>query len=107
MPPPASARHVPTRRSPGRPPRSATSSQKGSEMPITPTAKIWMNGEMVDWADANIHILTHSLHYGMGVFEGMRAYETDRGPAIFRLTDHITRMRDSSRILGMPQPYSV
>ena len=76
-------------------------------MPITPTEKIWMNGEMVDWADAKIHILTHTLHYGMGVFEGMRAYETDRGPAIFRLTDHITRMRDSARILGMPQPYSV
>jgi branched-chain amino acid aminotransferase len=76
-------------------------------MPITPTEKIWMNGEMVDWADAKIHILTHTLHYGMGVFEGMRAYETDRGPAIFRLTDHINRMRDSARILGMPQPYSV
>ena len=76
-------------------------------MPITPTAKIWMNGELVDWADAKIHILTHTLHYGMGVFEGMRAYETDRGPAIFRLTDHINRMRDSARILGMPQPYSV
>ncbi|HTN79909.1 MAG TPA: branched-chain amino acid transaminase [Acidimicrobiales bacterium] len=76
-------------------------------MPITPTEKIWMNGELVDWADAKIHILTHSLHYGMGVFEGMRAYETDRGPAIFRLTDHINRMRDSARILGMPQPYSV
>ncbi len=76
-------------------------------MPIIPTEKIWMNGELVDWADAKIHILTHTLHYGMGVFEGMRAYETDRGPAIFRLTDHINRMRDSARILGMPQPYSV
>ena len=76
-------------------------------MPITPTEKIWMNGEMVDWADANIHILTHSLHYGMGVFEGMRAYETADGPAIFRLTDHITRMHDSARILLMPMPYSV
>jgi branched-chain amino acid aminotransferase len=76
-------------------------------MPITPTEKIWMNGEMVDWADAKIHVLTHTLHYGMGVFEGMRAYETDGGPAIFRLTDHINRMRDSARILGMPQPYSV
>jgi len=62
---------------------------------------------MVDWADANIHILTHSLHYGMGVFEGMRAYETVDGPAIFRLTDHITRMHDSARILLMPMPYSV
>ncbi len=76
-------------------------------MPITPTEKIWMNGEMVDWADANVHILTHSLHYGMGVFEGMRAYETADGPAIFRLTDHITRMHDSARILLMPMPYSV
>jgi branched-chain amino acid aminotransferase len=76
-------------------------------MPITPTEKIWMNGEMVDWADANIHILTHSLHYGMGVFEGMRAYETADGPAIFRLTDHIARMHDSARILLMPMPYSV
>ena len=58
-------------------------------MPITPTEKIWMNGELVDWADAKIHILTHTLHYGTGVFEGIRAYETPDGPAIFRLTDHI------------------
>ena len=49
-------------------------------MPITPTEKIWMNGELVDWDDANVHVLTHSLHYGMGVFEGIRAYETDRRP---------------------------
>ena len=49
-------------------------------MPITPTEKIWMNGELVDWDDAKIHVLTHTLHYGMGVFEGIRAYETDRGP---------------------------
>ena len=49
-------------------------------MPITPTEKIWMNGELVAWDDAQIHILTHSLHYGMGVFEGIRAYETDRRP---------------------------
>ena len=76
-------------------------------MPITPTEKIWMNGELIPWESAQVHILTHSLHYGMGVFEGMRAYATDRGPAIFRLTDHINRMRDSARILGMPQPYSV
>ena len=54
-------------------------------MPITPTDKIWMNGELVPWDDAKIHILTHSLHYGMGVFEGVRAYETDKGPAVFRL----------------------
>jgi branched-chain amino acid aminotransferase len=76
-------------------------------MPITPTEKIWMNGELVDWADAKIHILTHSLHYGMGIFEGIRAYETDAGPAVFRLTDHIIRLRNSAKILAMPMPYSV
>ncbi len=76
-------------------------------MPITPTEKIWMNGELVDWADANIHILTHSLHYGMGVFEGIRAYETDRGAAVFRLTDHIERLHDSAKIMMMEIPYSV
>ena len=76
-------------------------------MPITPTEKIWMNGEHVDWADANIHILTHSLHYPMGVFEGIRAYETDRGAAVFRLTDHIERLHDSAKIMMMDLPYSV
>ena len=76
-------------------------------MPITPTPKIWMNGELVDWADAKIHVLTHTLHYGMGVFEGIRAYETADGPAIFRLTEHIERLHRSARILGMPMPYSV
>ena len=76
-------------------------------MPITPTAKIWMNGELVDWDAANIHILTHSLHYGMGVFEGIRAYETSSGPGIFRLTEHIERLHNSSRIMMMDLPYSV
>jgi branched-chain amino acid aminotransferase len=76
-------------------------------MPITPTPKIWMNGELVDWEDANIHILTHSLHYGMGVFEGIRAYETANGPAVFRLTDHIVRLHNSAKIMMMPMPYSV
>ncbi len=76
-------------------------------MPITPTEKIWMNGELVDWDDARIHVLTHSLHYGMGVFEGIRAYETDQGPGVFRLTDHIVRLDRSARILGMELPYSV
>ena len=76
-------------------------------MPITPTEKIWMNGELVDWDDAKIHVLTHSLHYGMGVFEGMRAYETDRGPAVFRLTDHMQRLHNSARIMLMDLPYSV
>jgi branched-chain amino acid aminotransferase len=76
-------------------------------MPITPTAKIWMNGELVDWDKAQIHVLTHTLHYGMGVFEGIRAYETDRGPAVFRLTDHIARLKNSAQIMGMPLEYSV
>jgi branched-chain amino acid aminotransferase len=76
-------------------------------MPITPTPKIWMNGELVDWDAARIHVLTHTLHYGMGVFEGIRAYETAQGPAIFRLTDHIERMANSAKILGMELPYSV
>jgi branched-chain amino acid aminotransferase len=76
-------------------------------MPITPTEKIWMNGELVAWDDANIHVLTHSLHYGMGVFEGVRAYETDRGPAVFRLTDHMIRLHNSAKIMMMDLPYSV
>lgn len=76
-------------------------------MPITPTAKIWMNGELVAWEDAKIHVLTHTLHYGTGVFEGIRAYETAEGPAVFRLTDHIERLHASARILMMDLPYSV
>src|SRR5215211_2637789 len=85
---------------------SATPSQKGCEMPITPTAKIWMNGDLVDWDQARVHVLTHTLHYGTGVFEGIRAYETPDGPAIFRLTDHIERLAKSARILMMDLPYS-
>ena len=76
-------------------------------MPITPTPHIWMNGEMVPWEDAKIHVLTHTLHYGTGVFEGIRAYETDEGPAIFRLTEHIERLYNSAKILGMPMTFSV
>jgi branched-chain amino acid aminotransferase len=76
-------------------------------MPITPTEQIWMNGEMVAWDDARIHILTHSLHYGMGVFEGIRAYETADGPAVFRLTPHMERLYQSAQIMMMPLPYSV
>ncbi|MFZ0060021.1 MAG: branched-chain amino acid transaminase [Acidimicrobiales bacterium] len=75
-------------------------------MPLTPTAKIWMDGEFVDWADANVHVLTHSLHYGTGVFEGIRAYATASGPAIFRLGDHVTRFDQSARTLMMKLPFS-
>lgn len=76
-------------------------------MPITPTPKIWMNGSLVDWDDAKIHVLTHTLHYGTGVFEGIRAYETADGPAVFRLTDHIVRLFNSAKIIGMEIPYTV
>ena len=76
-------------------------------MPITPTPKIWMNGELVDWDQANIHVLTHTLHYGMGVFEGIRAYETADGPGVFRLTEHIERLFRSAAILMMDIPYTV
>jgi len=76
-------------------------------VPITPTPYIWMNGNLVEWDKAQVHLLTHTLHYGSGVFEGIRAYETERGPAIFRLTDHIARLHNSAKILMMPMPYSV
>src|SRR5215218_6683266 len=71
------------------------------------TEKIWMNGEFVDWADAKIHVGAHGLHYGTGVFEGIRCYETPRGPAVFRLTDHLKRLDASARLLQMELPYTV
>lgn len=76
-------------------------------MPLTPTEKIWMDGELVAWDDAKIHILTHTLHYGCGVFEGIRTYETSRGPAVFRLTDHIRRLFDSAKIFALDIPFTV
>jgi branched-chain amino acid aminotransferase len=76
-------------------------------MPLQKVDKIWMDGELVDWDDAKIHVLTHSLHYGCGVFEGIRAYETDRGPAVFRLTDHIVRLFNSAKIFMIDIPYDV
>jgi branched-chain amino acid aminotransferase len=71
------------------------------------TEKIWKNGEFVDWADATVHVGTHGLHYGTGCFEGIRCYETPRGPAVFRLTDHLKRLEASARLLYMELPYSV
>jgi branched-chain amino acid aminotransferase len=76
-------------------------------MPIEKTDKIWMDGKLVNWDDAKIHVLTHTLHYGSGVFEGIRAYPTGRGPAVFRLTDHMRRLHDSASLLHMDLPYSV
>jgi len=66
---------------------------------------IWMDGELVPWREAKVHVLTHTLHYGMGVFEGVRAYETDRGTAIFRLEDHTRRLFDSAKIMRMQIPF--
>lgn len=74
---------------------------------MQPTKYIWMDGELVDWDDATIHVLSHGLHYGTGAFEGIRAYETDRGPAIFRLTEHIRRLARSCKALGIPIEWSV
>jgi branched-chain amino acid aminotransferase len=67
---------------------------------------IWMNGELVPWRDAKVHVLTHTLHYGLGVFEGVRAYATHRGATIFRLDDHTERLLDSAHILGLKIPFS-
>ena len=67
---------------------------------------IWLDGELVPWQEAKVHVLTHTLHYGMGVFEGVRAYETDRGPAVFRLQDHTDRFFNSAHILNMKLPYT-
>jgi len=69
--------------------------------------KIWMNGELVDWADAKIHVGSHGLHYGSGVFEGIRAYETPKGSAVFRLTEHLQRLHNSAQVLNMELPYTV
>ena len=75
-------------------------------MPIQATEKIWMDGELVAWEDAKIHILTHTLHYGCGVFEGIRAYATKQGPAVFRLTDHIVRLFNSAKIFMIDVPFT-
>ena len=68
--------------------------------------KIWQNGELIEWRDAKTHVLTHTLHYGMGVFEGVRAYETPKGPAIFRLQEHTKRLFNSAKTLGMKLPFT-
>jgi branched-chain amino acid aminotransferase len=68
--------------------------------------KIWMDGELVNWDNAKVHVLTHALHYGSGIFEGIRAYKTEQGPAVFRLKDHVNRLFNSSKIMRMDIPYS-
>jgi branched-chain amino acid aminotransferase len=75
-------------------------------VPITPVQKIWMDGELVDWQDAQIHVLSHALHYGSGVFEGIRAYQTDRGAAVWHLDEHLKRLFRSAKLYHMDLPYS-
>jgi branched-chain amino acid aminotransferase len=74
---------------------------------IQPTKHIWANGKLIDWKDATVHVMTHGLHYGTGVFEGIRCYETTLGPAIFRLKEHLNRLEASARILRMQIPFTV
>ena len=75
-------------------------------MPLQKVDKIWMDGELVAWDDAKVHILTHTMHYGSGVFEGIRAYATSRGPAVFRLGDHIDRLFNSAKVYLIDIPYT-
>src|SRR5487761_2606058 len=76
-------------------------------MPLTPTKKIWMDGTFVDWPDAKVHVLTYTLHYGMGAFEGIRAYKTPQGVAVFRLREHMERLLRSCKILMIDVPYTL
>lgn len=76
-------------------------------MPITQVEKIWMDGELVDWADAKVHVLSHALHYGSGVFEGIRAYATDRGPAVWHLDEHLKRLYRSAKLYHLEIPHSL
>ncbi len=73
---------------------------------VEESKKIWMDGKFVNWADANVHILTHTLHYGTGAFEGIRCYKTKKGSAIFRLQEHVDRLIDSCHILNITSPFS-
>jgi branched-chain amino acid aminotransferase len=75
-------------------------------MPLQETEKIWMDGKFVDWKEAKVHVLTHGLHYGSTVFEGIRCYTTLKGPAVFRLKEHVKRLFDSAKIYFMDMPYS-
>jgi branched-chain amino acid aminotransferase len=74
---------------------------------VDPTELIWMNGDFVRWEDAKVHVLTHGLHYGTGVFDSMRCYETELGPAVFRNSDHLERLLRSAELYYMPVPYSL
>jgi branched-chain amino acid aminotransferase len=77
------------------------------QMQIQPTEKIWKNGQMIAWKDATVHVLSHGLHYGTGAFEGIRCYPTDKGPAIFRLKEHMVRLHSSAKAIQLKVPYTV
>ena len=83
------------------------SSDVRSPAPMQETERIWFNGELVDWADAHVHVGAHGLHYGTGVFEGIRCYATEKGPAVFRLREHLERLDTSAKLIYMTLPYSV
>src|ERR687886_698710 len=85
--------------------RSSTTCTKGAD--VKQADLIWMNGEFVAWEDAKVHVLTHGLHYGTGVFEGIRAYETEKGTAVFRHFDHLDRLYRSAELYYMPIPYEL
>ena len=74
-------------------------------MPIKSTQFIWFNGKLVPWEKATVHVMTHALHYGSSVFEGIRSYATPKGPCIFRLTDHARRLFDSAKVYSITLPY--
>lgn len=76
-------------------------------MALDETEKIWFNGELIDWKDAQIHVLSHVVHYGSSVFEGLRCYDTENGPAVFRLKDHMKRLKDSAKVYRMDIPYTI
>ena len=75
-------------------------------MAINQVDYIWRNGALIPWADAQVHVLSHALHYGTSFFEGIRSYDTPAGPAVFRLTDHVKRLIDSARIYSIDLPYT-
>jgi branched-chain amino acid aminotransferase len=74
---------------------------------LQPTEKIWHNGQLIPWNDAQIHVLSHVVSYGSSVFEGIRCYETSRGPALFRAREHAQRLVDSAKIYRMTVPFSI
>ena len=81
--------------------------RKEGPVPITPVERIWVDGELVDWSEARFHVLSHALHYGSGVFEGIRCYETVRGPAVWHLDEHLKRLFRSAKLYHMEIPYAL